>query len=100
MPNEKPDLLESLDCGAATDTTGVLNPVGAKPLLLLEYFPECKLVDAAKGGSDGCGAKLIKVVLVARLVDGIPELAVKLTLDIGTIVGTLVINSGPSNSGP
>ena len=63
-------------------------------------LPECKLVDAAKGGSDGCGAKLIKVVLVARLVDGIPELAVKLTLDIGTIVGTLVINSGPSNSGP
>ena len=34
-----PDLLESLDCGAATDMTGVLNPVGAKPLLLLEYFP-------------------------------------------------------------
>ena len=58
------------------------------------------MVEAAKGGNEGCGAKLIKVVLVARFDDGIPELAVKLTLDIGTIVGTLVITSGPSNSGP
>ena len=39
-------------------------------------------------------------MLVARFEEGIPELAVRLTLDMGTMVGTLVISSGPSNSGP
>ena len=63
-------------------------------------LPEWRLGEAPSGGKEGCGAKLIKVVLVARLEEGIPELAVKPTFDMGTRVGTLVIISAPSNSGP
>ena len=70
-------------------------------ILPYSHSPACiEEEGTAKGGNEGCGAKLIKVVLVARFEEGIPELAVRLTLDMGTMVGTLVISSGPSNSGP
>ena len=57
--------------------------------------------EAAKDVSEGWGAKLMKVVWVARLEDGAaPRFAVRFTLDMGTTAGALVLSSGPSSSGP
>ena len=65
------------------------------------HLPEGMEEEAAKEVSEGCGAKLIKVVLVARLEDGAaPRFAVRFTLDMGTTAGALVLSSGPSSSGP
>lgn len=88
---------------------GVLNPLGAKvgPLGSEAYFPACSCAAPTKDDNDGCGARFMKVVLVdsvgapgTQCGGGMTVAVVSARFEIGTMVGTLAISSGPSSTGP